>query len=143
LHRTIVIGVDSEHLAGCRTGFAPTFDAVVMLDRGDAESAFARLAADIDDPTVFGFWDSGLWRPWYAALWTEAAVLVNDPDSSSRIQRGRHAARDNPVATAIVGRAAALADRDVEATARYASTFASLGCPYQEARTGKLAAALE
>jgi hypothetical protein len=142
LERTIDIGVAPALLAGCRTGFAPTFDAIVLLEHGDTGAAVARLAADIDDPTVFGFWDSGLWRPWYAALWAEAAVLDGHPDVAPRLQRGRHATRDNPVATAIVGRADAVNDHDPVATERFAATFASLGCPYQEHRTHTLAATL-
>ena len=140
--RTIDLGVEPERLAGCRTGFAPTFDAVALLEHGRAGEAVERLAADIDDPTVFGYWDSAMWRPWYAALWAEAAVLDGHPDARMRLQRGRHAARDNPVATAIVGRADAMAERDAVATARYAATFASLGCPYQERRSRSLAATL-
>ena len=51
---------------------------------------------------------------WYAALWAEAAVLAHHPDAAARIERSRHAARDNPIATAIVERAAAIATGDRE-----------------------------
>jgi len=89
---------------------------------------------------VWRHWGSGLWRPWYAALWAEAAVLAGRPDAAERVDRSRYAARDNPIATAIVERADALAARDHGRLVRFAITFAQLGCPYQQARTGKLAA---
>jgi hypothetical protein len=123
-------------------GWAATFDALLALHRGDLAQAEHRLAADIDDPVVFGHWNSGLWRPWYAALWAEAAGLDDHPDAAERIGRSRHAARDNPIATAIVERAAARAARDYDRLVRFAITFAQLGCPYQQARTGRLAADL-
>ena len=142
VHVTIDTGTDPRDLAGWGNGWAATFDALLALHRGDLAEAQRRLAADIDDPAVFGHWNSGLWRPWYAALWAESAVLGGHPDATERIRRSRHAARDNPIATAIVERAAALAARDHNTLVRFAITFAQLGCPYQQARTGRLAADL-
>ena len=139
---TIDAGTDPRELAGWGKGFAVTFDALLALHRCDFAEAERRLAPDIDDPAVFGDWDSGLWRPWYAALWAEAAVLAGHPDAAERIGRSRHAARDNPIATAIVERAAAIAARDYDRLARFEATFAQLGCPYQHARTVRLAADL-
>jgi DNA-binding CsgD family transcriptional regulator len=139
---TIAVGTPPEELAGCRVGWAPVFDALLALHRDDPAAAVRRLAADIDDSEVFQFWGSGLWRPWYAALWAEAAVLDHHPEAAARIDRSRHAARDNPIATAIVRRAAALAAGDHATLVRFAITFAQLGCPYQQARTGKLATGL-
>jgi hypothetical protein len=55
---------------------------------------------------------------------------------------GRPGARDNPIATGIVERAAAIAAGDRDALARLAVTFARLGCPYQQARTDRLVADL-
>jgi len=52
--------------------------------------------------------------------------------------RARHAARDNPIASAMVERAAAIASGDRTAVENLAATFAALGCPYQEARTRTL-----
>ena len=52
-----------------------------------------------------------MWRPWYAALWAEAAVLTGSADAADRVQRARSATADNPIATAIVDRAAALPRR--------------------------------
>ena len=62
--------------------------------------------------------------------------------AQERIRRSGHAARDNPIATAIVERAAAIAARDHSRLVRFAATFAQLGCPYQQARTVGLAAGL-
>ena len=69
-------------------------------------------------------------------------MLGDHPDAAERIRRSRHAARDNPIATAIIERAAAIAARDYDRLAGFAITFAQLGCPYQQARTGRLAADL-
>ena len=139
---TIEIGIDPVALSGWGNGWAATFDALLALHRGDLVEAGRRLAVDIDDPAIFGQWPSGQWRTWYAALWAEAAVLDHDPDAAERIRRSRPAARDNPIATGIVERAAAIAAGDRDALARLAVTFARLGCPYQQARTDRLAAEL-
>jgi hypothetical protein len=80
----------------------------------------------------------GPWRPWYAALWAEAAVLDDHPEAATRVVRARHVARDNPIAAAIVERADAVARGDRSALAPLAASFAELGCPYQQARTGRL-----
>jgi predicted ATPase/DNA-binding CsgD family transcriptional regulator len=122
-------------LAGCRTGFAPTFDAIAALHRDQPERAFERLAADIDDEAVWSNWDAALWRPWYAALWVEAAVLSHHPDGQTRLRRGIAATRENPIAAAIVQRAADLADGNHDALEGHARTFAALGCRYQQHRT--------
>jgi hypothetical protein len=49
---------------------------------------------------------------------------------------------DNPIAAAIAERAAAIATGDRDKLVRLAITFAQLGCPYQQARTGRIAAAI-
>ena len=139
---TIDTGTDPRDLAGWGNGWAATFDALLALHRGDLAEALRRLTADIDAPVVFGHWNSGLWRPWYAALWAEAAVLGDHPDAAERIGRSRRAARDNPIATTIVERAAAIAARDHDRLAWLATIFGRLDCPYQQARTGRLAADL-
>jgi hypothetical protein len=139
LEITVGVGVAAERLAGCVTGWAPVFDALLALHRDDPGAALDRLSADPDDP-VWRRWGSGLWRPWYAALWAEAAVLAGHRHAAVRIEHSRRAARDNPIAAAVVERAAAVAARDHDQLVRFAITFAQLGCPYQQARTGKLAA---
>ena len=137
---TIDLGFDPEQLAGHSRGWIAVFDGLLALHRNDPAAAMRRLAADIDDPELAQSWSSGPWRPWYAALWAEAAVLDRHPDAAARVGRSRHAARDNPIATAIVERAAAIATGDRDTLVRLAITFAQLGCPYQQARTGQIAA---
>jgi predicted ATPase/DNA-binding CsgD family transcriptional regulator len=137
---TIDLGIDPERLAGCGLGWAPVFDGMLALHRDDPAGAVRRLAADLDDLELRRRWSIGPWRPWYAALWAEAAVLDRHPDAAARIARSRHAVRDNPIAAAIVERTSALAAGDRAALARLAVTFAQLGCPYQQARTGLLIA---
>jgi len=111
--------------------FNEFFDALLLLHRGQAEAAAQRLSAP---PEHLKTWISGMWRPWYAALWAEAAVLTAHPDAAARIHRARLAAVGNPIAGAIVDRAAALAgDRDGLVPA--AAALEAAGCRYQWART--------
>ena len=138
---TIDLGADPEQLAGCLLGWPPVFDGLLALHRNDTAGAMRRLAVDIDDPELFQSMGSCEYRPWYAALRAEAAVLGHYPDAAACVERSRHAARDNPIATAIVERAAAIATGDREKLVRLAITFAQLGCPYQQTRTGRIAAA--
>ena len=96
-----------------------------------ADSGAGRLP---EPPEQFRDWASGMWRPWYAALWAEAAVVTGHPDAAARIGRARMVTRDNPVAAAIVARAEALrGDRGGLAPA--AAALAAAGCRYQWART--------
>jgi hypothetical protein len=67
-------------------------------------------------------------------------MLDRRDDALSRLDRARHAARDNPIASAMVERAAAIAAGDRDSLVRLAVTFAQLGCPYQQARTSQMAA---
>lgn len=99
-----------------------------------------RLATDIDDPEIWGRWNTALWRPWYAALWAEAAVLAAHPDVEDRLRRGLVAARENPIATVMIERARDLADGNLEALPAQARRLADLGCQYQARRTRDLLA---
>ena len=137
---TIDLGADPEELAGCRLAWPAVFDGLLALDRNDPSTAVERLAADIDDPELIRWWVSRPWRPWYAALWAEAAVLDHHQEAAARIERSLRAARDNPIATAIIERAAAIATGDHDTLVRLVVTFAKLDCPYQQARTGQIAA---
>jgi hypothetical protein len=139
---TIDIGADHEQLTGFRLGWPAVYDGLLALHRNDVAAAMRRLAADVDAPELFLYVAAGGWRPWYAALWAEAAVLDHRSDAAVRIERSRQAARDNPIATAMVERAAALTTGDHETLVRLATTFARLGCPYQQARTARMAAGL-
>ena len=137
---TIDIGIDAEQLGRIRAGLAPVFDGLLALHRDDPAAAVRRLAADIDDPEPFRIRGQRA----VAALVRRAVGggrrARHHPDAAARIERSRHATRDNPIATAIVERAAAIATGDRDTLVRLAITFAQLGCPYQQARTGRLAA---
>lgn len=110
--------------------FGEFFDAMLALHRGQTELALRLL---VTPPEQFRTWASGLWRPWYAALWAEAAVTANQ-DAADRIRRARLMAADNPIAAAIVDRAAALTG-DCDGLAPAAAALEAAGCRYQWART--------
>ena len=120
--------------------FNEFFDALLLLHRDQGEAAMRLLLAPPED---FRTWASGMWRPWYAALWAEAAVVTGHPDAAGRIRRARLATWDNPVAAAIVERAAALAGvladgragQHPTALAPAAAALSAAGCRYQWART--------
>lgn len=131
---------DPGSLATCATGWAPTFDALLALDRGRPDLAMARLCADIDDRAVWSSSVARMWRPWYAALWAEAAVLSGHPDARGRLERCAAATRENAIATAVVERAADLLNGHLGALHMHARTFARLGCAYQRRRTEGLLA---
>ncbi len=56
--------------------FNEFFDAMLLLHRGRADEAMQTLSTP---PEHFREWHNGMWRPWYAALWAEAAVLTGAP----------------------------------------------------------------
>ncbi|GAB1818747.1 ATP-binding protein [Herbidospora sp. RD11066] len=111
--------------------FGEFFDALLLLHRGEGEAALDLLHTPPEDLRT---WYSGMWRPWYAAVWAEAAVVSGHPDTADRIRRARVAARDNPIAAAIVTRAEALAG-DGAGLAPAAAALEAAGCRYQWART--------
>jgi predicted ATPase len=129
---TVEIGVTRDRLDSHVTGFGPTFDAIVHLHEGDPEAAVARLAVD---PEQLRTWFTGQWRTWYAALWAEAAVLARRADAAARVERARVVAFANPVAVALVDRAAALAAGDPDALEAVSRRLEPTGCLYQWART--------
>ena len=114
--------------------FGEFFDALLLLHRGLPQQAAQVLDTP---PEQFQEWDNGMWRPWYAALWAEAAALSGHEDAAARIQRARSATAGNPTATAIVDRAAALDGLDGERDGLTAAAAAleDAGCRYQWART--------
>ena len=111
------------------------FDALVLLHGGHPQEALTLLATPPEDIRA---WYNGLWRPWYAALWAEAAVLAGDP-AADRIGRARRCAAGNPIALAIVDRSAALASGDRDGMLAAAERLSAAGCRYQWARTLVLA----
>jgi predicted ATPase/DNA-binding CsgD family transcriptional regulator len=112
------------------------FDALVLLHGGRPEEALTLLAAQPED---FRDSYSGLWRPWYAALWAEAALLAGDQDAVGRVGRARRCAAGNPVALAIVERSVAFVSGDRDAMLTAAERLRAAGCRYQWARTLVLA----
>ena len=124
---------------GPGVGWAPTLDAWLSLHRSQPHAALEILAADLDDPQ----WRTSptllMWRPWYAAAQAEAAALSGSPDLDQLLTKATVAARANPVAAALVRRAAALARGDHDDVAALAATFDDLGAHYQRDRSRELA----
>ncbi len=114
--------------------FGEFFDALLLLHRGLPQQAAQVLDTPPEELTE---WYSGMWRPWYGALWAEAAVLSGHADAADRIQRARLATAGNAIATAIVDRAAALTTRgaDRDGLTAAAAALQEAGCRYQWART--------
>ncbi|MHA6784116.1 ATP-binding protein [Pseudonocardia saturnea] len=125
---------------GSEQNFGPFFGAWLLLHRGRPAEAAAQLHTP---PEEFHTWFTVRWRPWYAALWAEAAVLSGDAEAAGRIDRARVHTADNPVAAAIVDRAAALAAGDRVGVLAPAAALHAAGCRYQWARTLVLAGGAE
>lgn len=116
---------------GSRSGYSPTFDAIPLLHHGQASLAWQRLGTQTGEPDKW----LGIWRPWHIALRAEAAVLAGHPDASRHLTTARAIVAANPIATAMLDRAAALLDADHERLLMTAAAFEAAGCPYQRART--------
>ena len=114
--------------------FGEFFDALLLIHRGRPHQAMELLTIP---PEELNQWYSAQWRPWYAAVWAEAAVLSKHADAAGRLERARRLSSDNPVASAIVARAAVLADgsTDDRRLNAVATAFDEAGCRYQWART--------
>ena len=111
-----------------RSGYSPTFDAITLLHHGQATLALERL----DEPNA---WLTGILLHWHVALRAEAAVLAGHADATRHLADARPTVAGNPIATAILDRAAALLDGDHERLLATATAFETAGCPYQRART--------
>jgi hypothetical protein len=129
----VVDALATPGLALSTMHFNEFFDALLLLHQGRAAAAMEVLSAT---PEQFRGWAAGMWRPWYAALWAEAAVVTGQPDAADRIRRARLVTPDNPIAAAIVARAAALAG-DAPAGPGWPRRpgLSAAGCRYQWART--------
>ena len=125
----------SGWLQDCTSGWAPTFDALVALERNRPDQALERLAADVDDASIWARWNTALWRPWYAAFWAEAAVLAGWPGAHDRLDRARAATQANPIASAVLRRTAALAGGAFDDLPGLVRDFDALGAHYQRDRT--------
>jgi predicted ATPase/DNA-binding CsgD family transcriptional regulator len=122
------LGVTPER----RSGYSPTFDAITMLHRGQAPLALERLGTQTDEPNKWLTW---IWLHWHVALRAEAAVLAGHSDANHHLAAARPVVAGNPIATAILDRAAALLDDDHERVLATAAAFETADCPYQQART--------
>jgi len=119
-----------------RHGYGAVFDAMALLHRGAAAQALDRMAPE---PADVWKWVTWIWLHWYVALRAEAAVLAGSRYAGDRLAHARTTVTGNPVATAIVDRAAALYDGDRDRLLGTATAFDRAGCPYQYARTLVLA----
>jgi predicted ATPase/DNA-binding CsgD family transcriptional regulator len=108
------------------------FDALVLLHLDRPDEAVQRLTVSPAEPTR---WYDGIWRPWYAAAWAESAVLAGHADAADRIVVARPATADNPIAAAVLDRAAALLVGDRAAVLATAEPLLAAGCRYQWARS--------
>jgi predicted ATPase/DNA-binding CsgD family transcriptional regulator len=133
---TVDLGADSVRMEGCSAAWAPSFDAILALHEGHAGDAVAAMTLH---PADLNTWDGGEWRPWYAALWAEAAVLAGHPEAAERLAVARPMAAPNPTTAAMVERAAALAAGAPDRLVDLAATLEDAGCRYQAARTLVLA----
>ncbi|WP_433363672.1 LuxR C-terminal-related transcriptional regulator [Actinoplanes sp. CA-142083] len=113
-----------------RAGYSPAFDAIGLLHRGQAELALKELD---------GAWLPGILQHWHVALRAEAAVLAGHPEAAEHLAAAGGIVAGNPIAEAIVDRAAALLADDRERLLAAAIAFEAAGCPYQRARTLLLA----
>ncbi len=121
-----------EPLRGRQTIYSPAFDGMVALHHGEIGIALTHVAAD---PESFKLWHDAAWRPWYTAVWAEAGVLARLPDRRSRLDRARFVVRENPIAAAIVERAAGIDADDTDAIRGAAAALDAAGARYQRART--------
>jgi predicted ATPase/DNA-binding CsgD family transcriptional regulator len=115
-----------------RSGYSPTFDAITVLHHGQSKLALERLDTPDDEPTP---WRTGILLHWHVALRAEAAVLAGHPDAARHLAAARPVVAGNPIAGAILDRAAALLDGDHGRLLATATAFETAGCPYQRART--------
>jgi hypothetical protein len=122
------LGVTARH----RSGYSPTFDAITLLHRGQAPLALGRLDSRTDKPNRSLI---GVWLHWHIALRVEAAVLAGHSDADHHLAAARPIVAGNPIAAAILDRAAALLDDDHERLLTIAAAFEAADCPYQRART--------
>ncbi|WP_244843853.1 ATP-binding protein [Actinocatenispora sera] len=126
------LGTPPEHAYG----YGAVFDALRLLHEGEVAAAVDRTAPEPDEVWKWVTW---IWLHWYVALRAEAAVLAGDPAARDRVAAARTIVAGNPVATALVERAAALLDGDRDRLLATAAAFDVAECGYQVARTFVLA----
>jgi tetratricopeptide (TPR) repeat protein len=136
LEITAEVGATIPDLFEWISGWPPVYDAIVLLHHGDAEGALSQFTVV---PSELRRWFCGMWRPWYAALWVEAAVLAGSVDAEQRVAPARASAVANPVALMMIDRAEALLRGDTSEFDALADRFDRAGMPYQADRTRVLA----
>jgi predicted ATPase len=117
-------------------GYGAVFDGILLLHRGQAPQALERMSPE---PADVWKWITWIWLHWYVSLRAEASVLARSPAARGRLTEARTVVAGNPVAAAIVERAAALLDDDRQRLLDAANAFEVAGCRYQWARTMILA----
>ena len=117
-------------------GYGAVFDTMLLLHHGQLPEALERMSPA---PQEVWKWVTWIWHHWYVALRAEVAVLAGTPDARDRLAEARTIVTGNPVAGAMVARAAALLDGEQEALLAAADAFDVAGCRYQAARTLVLA----
>jgi hypothetical protein len=117
-------------------GYGAVFDALLLLHRGQAPEALERMAPEAGQVWKWVTW---IWHHWYVALRAEATALAGSPGARACLAEARTVVAGNPVAGALVERAQALLDDDLEALLATADAFDAAGCRYQSARTLVLA----
>ena len=114
------------------TGFGPVFDGILALHRGEVAAAVGVLAAA---PESLVTSHTAVWRQWWAAVRAEAQVLGGTEGHAEVVAAARTITAGNPIASAIVQRAAALMTGDDDALRTAAAALAAAGTRYQQART--------
>ncbi|MGH2402316.1 MAG: ATPase, partial [Candidatus Limnocylindria bacterium] len=114
--------------------YMPVLDGLVALHRGELGDALVRLA-EAPASRRWHWAHDAAWRQWYAALWAEAAVLAELADRGERLEWARFIVGHNPIASAIVDRAAAIDAHDPDGLLAAAAALDAAGCRYQRART--------
>jgi predicted ATPase/DNA-binding CsgD family transcriptional regulator len=106
-----------------------------LLHGGDSTRALDTAATAPDGRNGRDDWYENLWRPWYAALRTEVAVIAAVPGAAGWIAAARSIVEQNPVTALLVDRADALLREDGDGLPAIADRLEALGARYQAART--------
>jgi predicted ATPase/DNA-binding winged helix-turn-helix (wHTH) protein len=117
-----------------RPAYMQVFDGLVALHRGELGDALVELAG-VPASRRWHWAHDASWRQWYTALWAEAAVLAELDDRRERLESARFIVGRNPIASAIVDRAAAIDTGDRVGLLSAADALGAAGCRYQHART--------
>jgi len=133
------IGVTTGELTAPRHTWRPTMDAMVALERGNAEAAMRELTVDPDEPGLGVVHNAALWHPLYAATWYEAADGLGRPDVDRWQPTIERICDHHALARGVVARIISLRRGDLAALEAIAADFDEIGCIYQAARTRRLA----